>query len=93
MGSYQIQGFVSFTLAIILLFLGKLVIGRFELLKRYSVPEPVIGGFLCASAVGHWLFCWHWQRFSLFYRILSESVLPDCLGCIPRRVCWSAQFL
>lgn len=52
MNSYNIEGITSFTLAIILLFLGKLIIGRSELLKRYSVPEPVIGGFLCAALVG-----------------------------------------
>ena len=52
MSSYQFGGFVSFTLAIILLFLGKTLTGRIEILRRYSIPEPVIGGFLCAAAVG-----------------------------------------
>ena len=49
--TYESHGFVSFTLAIILLFLGKAALGRFELLRRYSIPEPVIGGFLCAALV------------------------------------------
>jgi ESS family glutamate:Na+ symporter len=49
--SYEFEGFVSFTLAIILLFLGKVIISRIEILRRYSIPEPVIGGFLCAAAV------------------------------------------
>lgn len=52
MGSYEFEGFVSFTLAIVLLFVGKAVVGRVEILRRYSIPEPVIGGFLCAAAVG-----------------------------------------
>jgi len=52
MGSYEFGGFVSFTLAIILLFLGKILISKVEFLRRYSIPEPVIGGFLCAAAVG-----------------------------------------
>ena len=52
MSSYEFGGFVSFTLAIILLFLGKTLTGRVEILRRYSIPEPVIGGFLCAAAVG-----------------------------------------
>ena len=52
MSSYEFGGFVSFTLAIILLFLGKTLTGRIEILRRYSIPEPVIGGFLCAAAVG-----------------------------------------
>jgi len=72
MGNYQFQGFVSFTLAIILLFLGKLIIGRFEILKRYSVPEPVIGGFLCASAVGlsYYLF-----NFEISFDLRSRDIL------------------
>jgi len=52
MNSYEFDGFVSFTLAIILLFIGKALIGKIEILRRYSIPEPVIGGFLCAAAVG-----------------------------------------
>jgi ESS family glutamate:Na+ symporter len=52
MSSYEFGGFVSFTLAIILLFLGKTLTGKIEILRRYSIPEPVIGGFLCAAAVG-----------------------------------------
>ena len=52
MNSYEFSAFASFTLAIILLFIGKAVIGRIEVLRRYSIPEPVIGGFLCAAVVG-----------------------------------------
>ena len=51
MVTHQFEGFVSFTLAIILLFLGKTAVSRIELLRRYSIPEPVIGGFLCAALV------------------------------------------
>ena len=51
MTSYEFGGFVSFTLAIILLFVGKTAVSRVEILRRYSIPEPVIGGFLCAAAV------------------------------------------
>jgi ESS family glutamate:Na+ symporter len=52
MSSYEFGGFVSFTLAIILLFLGKPLVGKVEILRRYSIPEPVIGGSLCAASVG-----------------------------------------
>jgi len=52
MSNYEFGGFVSFTLAIILLFLGKTLTSRVDILRRYSIPEPVIGGFLCAAAVG-----------------------------------------
>ncbi|WP_256930782.1 sodium/glutamate symporter [Pseudomonas sp. ABC1] len=34
-----------------LLFAGKILTLRTELLRRYSIPEPVIGGFICAAVV------------------------------------------
>ncbi|CAH0991104.1 Sodium/glutamate symporter [Sinobacterium norvegicum] len=51
MEEITIKGFVSFTIAIILLFVGKHATQRFATLRKYSIPEPVIGGFLCASVV------------------------------------------
>ena len=51
MNSIVIDDFLSFTLAIILLFVGKGLTSKIEILRRYSIPEPVIGGFLCAAAV------------------------------------------
>ncbi|WP_191057781.1 sodium/glutamate symporter [Geminicoccus harenae] len=47
----EIDGFVSVTIAILLLLTGKLATQRYEVLRRYSIPEPVVGGFLCAVAV------------------------------------------
>ena len=52
MNNFEFGSFVSFTLAIILLFIGKGLIGKIEILRRYGIPEPVIGGFLCAASVG-----------------------------------------
>jgi ESS family glutamate:Na+ symporter len=52
MEPFEIPPFVSFTLTIILLFIGKLATMRYEILRRYSIPEPVIGGFLCSAVVG-----------------------------------------
>jgi ESS family glutamate:Na+ symporter len=66
------EGFASFTLAIILLFLGKLIISRSELLKRYSIPEPVIGGFLCAALVG---LSYYFLNFELSFDLRSRDVL------------------
>ncbi|CAM2857514.1 sodium/glutamate symporter [Vibrio rarus] len=43
--------FFSFTLAILLLFAGKGALARVNVLRQYSIPEPVIGGFLCAMTV------------------------------------------
>ena len=52
MTQFEVHNFLSFNLSIILLFIGKAALGRSAFLRRYSIPEPVIGGFLCATAVG-----------------------------------------
>ncbi|MEA3468956.1 MAG: sodium/glutamate symporter [Thermodesulfobacteriota bacterium] len=72
MSSYTMEGFASFTLAIILLFLGKLIISRSELLKRYSIPEPVIGGFLCAVLVA---LSYYFLNFELSFDLRVRDVL------------------
>ena len=51
MNSFEVDSFLSFTLAIVLLFIGKGLTSKSALLRRYSIPEPVIGGFLCAATV------------------------------------------
>jgi len=47
----ELDRFVSFTLAILLLFVGKGVVARIGVLRRYGIPEPVVGGLLCAAGV------------------------------------------
>ncbi len=49
--TWTMDAFASFTLAILLLFTGKLLTQRIGILRRYSIPEPVTGGFLCAVVV------------------------------------------
>ena len=43
--------FITFTIGIIVLFIGKIITMRSPLLQKYSIPDPVIGGFLCAIIV------------------------------------------
>ena len=47
-----VPAFQSLTFAILLFFVGQKISQRVAFLRRYSVPEPVVGGFLCACAVG-----------------------------------------
>ncbi|SEB15408.1 sodium/glutamate symporter [Variovorax sp. YR216] len=47
----HLDGYVSFTIAILLLFVGKACTRRFELLRRYSIPEAVMGGLVCIVVV------------------------------------------
>lgn len=50
----EVPAFLSFTLAVVLLICGKILTLNLEVLRRYSIPEPVAGGFLCAAAVAVW---------------------------------------
>lgn len=43
--------FISFTVAILLLMSGKLFTINFYILRKYSIPEPVIGGLLCSGCI------------------------------------------
>ncbi len=47
----HLNAFVSFTLAIVLYFLGRDLTQRIEILRRYSIPEPVTGGLFCAVCI------------------------------------------
>jgi len=47
----HLDGYVSFTIAILLLFVGKACTRRFELLRRYSIPEAVMGGLVCIAVI------------------------------------------
>ncbi len=44
--------FFAFTVAVILLLTGKIITLNTPILRKYSIPEPVIGGLLCALFVG-----------------------------------------
>lgn len=48
----EIDAFLSFTIAILLLLTGKALTLYSASLRKYSIPEPVVGGLLCAFAVG-----------------------------------------
>ena len=43
-----IDAFHGFTLAIVLLFVGKGLVARWGILRRYSIPESLVGGLACA---------------------------------------------
>ncbi|NOC43903.1 sodium/glutamate symporter [Ruegeria sp. HKCCD7559] len=43
-----VDSFIAVTLGIVVYFLGSRLTERFELLRKYSIPEPVSGGLLAA---------------------------------------------
>lgn len=50
-GVLTFDAFSSLTLAILLLFTGKGLAARIGVLRRYGIPDPVVGGVLCAGVV------------------------------------------
>ena len=49
---FTVHPFHSFNLAVVLLIAGKILTLNIDLLRRYSIPEPVAGGFLCIAVTG-----------------------------------------
>jgi ESS family glutamate:Na+ symporter len=47
----KIDAFHGFTLAILLLFVDKGLVARSGILRRYSIPESLVGGLACALVV------------------------------------------
>ncbi len=50
-GQLQVQSFLTVTLGILVLFLGKALNRRFRLLREFTIPEPVSGGLLVAVVI------------------------------------------
>jgi ESS family glutamate:Na+ symporter len=50
-GQIQVQSFLTVTLGILVLFLGKALNRRFRLLREFTIPEPVSGGLLVAVVI------------------------------------------
>lgn len=61
----QIDAFYTFTIAVVLLLAGKIVILNTPVLQKYSIPEPVIGGLLCTVVV------------CLVYAVLERKIVFD----------------
>ncbi|MDB1125578.1 sodium/glutamate symporter [Vibrio algarum] len=49
--TYSIGALESFLIAICVLFLGHIINSKFTILKRYNIPEPIVGGLLVASLI------------------------------------------
>ena len=47
----HVDAFLSFTIAVILLLSGRIATMNVGILRRYSIPEPVVGGLLCTAVV------------------------------------------
>lgn len=72
MHALEINNFVSFTLAIVLLFVGKIALNRSAKLRRFSIPEPVVGGLLAALAVALLYFVF---RLQVTFRLDAQPFL------------------
>lgn len=56
-GQIQVQSFLTVTLGILVLFLGKALNRRVAVLREFTIPEPVTGGLFVALLIAllHWL--------------------------------------
>jgi ESS family glutamate:Na+ symporter len=50
-GAIEVHSFLTLTLAILVLFLGKSLNSRLRLLREFTIPEPVSGGLLVAMLI------------------------------------------
>ncbi|MCX5932134.1 MAG: sodium/glutamate symporter [Cyanobacteria bacterium] len=50
-GAIEVQSFLTVTLGILVLFLGKDLNSRFRFLQEFTIPEPVSGGLLVALLI------------------------------------------
>lgn len=50
-GVMQIEPFMTVTIGIVVLFLGKRVNDAVKILREYSIPEPVTGGLICSVLI------------------------------------------
>ena len=50
-GVMQIEPFLTVTIGIVVLFLGKRVNDAVKILREYSIPEPVTGGLICSLLI------------------------------------------
>jgi len=50
-GQIEVRSFLTVTLGILVLFLGKALNKRFAILREFTIPEPVSGGLLVASVI------------------------------------------
>ncbi|WP_325234570.1 sodium/glutamate symporter [Sphingobium sp.] len=71
-----IDALTTSTIAILLLFAGKAIVSRFEIFKRYSIPEPVIGGIVCAAVVSG-IYLLHGSKIEFDIGIRDTLLLPD----------------
>ena len=77
----SIPAFQSFTLAILLFFAGQKIAEYWGVIRRYSIPEPVVGGFACALVVG-----------LIYYTTGSKSILTGLADCLPER-CFEERYM
>jgi len=78
---WEIDPFLSFTTAIVLFFIGKEAALRMELLRRYSIPEAVVGGLFCVSIASILYFVFGREvRFNLEIRQYLLLYFFACIG-------------
>ena len=74
-GQIEVRSFLTVTLGILVLFLGKALNKRFAFLREFTIPEPVSGGLLVASVIAL-------LHLPLAWRSALACGLAICCWCI-----------
>lgn len=51
MNQYSVDGFLSYTIGILVFFIGVSLTRRFSMLRKFHIPEPVTGGLIAVLVV------------------------------------------
>lgn len=72
MTEYLASNYLTFTISILVFFLGVNLNKRFALLREYSIPEPVTGGLMAALVT---LLLYEFADFEITYELYIRDIL------------------
>ena len=76
----NIDAFHAFTLAILLLFVGKGLVARLDILRRYSIPEALVGGLAWSDYFVETLGIVQAQELELAANMIGLIAVCSCAG-------------
>ncbi|WP_394129475.1 sodium/glutamate symporter [Shewanella maritima] len=68
---YTIGELESFLIAILVLFIGHLINRKVKVLKKYNIPEPIVGGLIVAAIIT----ILHFNNISLVFSLSMQNTL------------------
>ncbi len=69
----QINELESLLIAIIVLFLGYFINSKVAFLRKYNIPEPIVGGLVVAVVIT----IFHFQGFDIVFKLSMKNALME----------------